>query len=108
MNVHMLGVAVHHMNQPDNSYYSNGDSKLDMKITAHAGTLIGLNGINRSVEVEDLSISPNIMYQQQGEFHQLNAGMYLICIQWYSEDGSGIILKTLMPLYSCWIYGSEI
>lgn len=71
-----LGVAVHHMNQPDNSYYSNGDSQLDMKITAHAGALIGLEGVNRSVEVEDLSISPNIMYQQQGEFHQLNAGMY--------------------------------
>lgn len=72
-----LGVAVHHMNQPDNSYYSNGDSKLDMKITVHAGALIGLGNVNRSVEVEDLSISPNIMYQQQGEFHQLNAGMYL-------------------------------
>ncbi len=71
------GIAVHHMTQPDNSYYSNGDSKLDMKITAHAGALIGLNGLNRSVEVEDLSFSPNIMYQQQGEFHQLNAGMYL-------------------------------
>ncbi|HLO92081.1 MAG: type IX secretion system membrane protein PorP/SprF [Chloroflexota bacterium] len=72
-----FGVAVHHMNQPDNSYYSNGDSKLDMKITAHAGALIGLGDVNRSVEVEDLSVSPNIMYQQQGEFHQLNAGMYL-------------------------------
>ncbi|MGE5382756.1 MAG: type IX secretion system membrane protein PorP/SprF [Omnitrophica WOR_2 bacterium] len=70
------GVAVHHLTQPDNSFYSNGDSKLDMKITAHAGTLIGLTGMNRAVEVEDLSISPNIMYQQQGKFHQLNAGMY--------------------------------
>lgn len=71
-----LGVAVHHMTQPDNSFYSNGDSRMDMKITAHAGTLIGLEGMNRAVEVEDLSVSPNIMYQQQGKFHQLNAGMY--------------------------------
>lgn len=71
------GVAVHHMNQPDNSYYSNGNSVLDMKITAHAGALFGLRDGGRSVEVEDLSFSPNIMYQQQGEFHQLNAGMYL-------------------------------
>lgn len=72
-----VGVAVHHMTQPDISFYSNGNSKLDMKITAHAGTLIGIGNTNRAVEVEDLSISPNIMYQQQGEFHQLNAGMYL-------------------------------
>ncbi len=72
-----LGVAVHHMNQPDNSWYNNGDSKLDMKITAHAGALFGLGNYNRAVEVEDFSFSPNIMYQQQGEFHQLNAGMYL-------------------------------
>lgn len=72
-----MGVAVHHLNQPDNSYYSNGDSKLNMKITVHAGSLIGFENNNRPVEVEDLSISPNIMYQQQGEFHQLNAGMYL-------------------------------
>lgn len=72
-----LGVAAHHMSQPDDSFYSNGESQLDMKITVHAGALVGLSTFNRAVEVEDFSFSPNIMYQQQGEFHQLNAGMYL-------------------------------
>jgi len=71
-----LGVAVHHMNQPNFAWYNATDSKLNMKITVHGGALIGLSGMNRAVEVEDLSISPNIMYQQQGEYHQLNAGMY--------------------------------
>lgn len=71
------GVAVSHLSQPDNSFYSNGTSQLDMKITAHAGALFGLRDGLRSVEVEDLSLSPNIMYQQQGEFHQLNLGVYL-------------------------------
>ncbi len=72
-----LGVAVHHMTEPNFTFYNNDDSKLGMKITAHAGALIGLGNYNRAVEVEDFSFSPNIMYQQQGEFHQLNAGMYL-------------------------------
>ncbi|HLN53264.1 MAG TPA: type IX secretion system membrane protein PorP/SprF [Lentimicrobium sp.] len=72
-----IGVAAHHMNQPDDSYYSNGESQLDMKITVHAGALVGISNYNRAVEVEDFSFSPNIMYQQQGEFHQLNAGMYM-------------------------------
>jgi type IX secretion system PorP/SprF family membrane protein len=71
-----LGIAAHHMNQPDNSYYSNGESQLDLKMTVHAGALIGISNYNRAVEVEDFSFSPNIMYQQQGEFHQLNAGIY--------------------------------
>lgn len=72
-----FGVAAHHMNQPDNSYYSTSDSKLDMKLTAHAGALIDLRDGLGGGDIEDMSISPNIMYQQQGKFHQLNVGMYL-------------------------------
>lgn len=71
------GVAVNHLSEPDNSFYSNGSSNLDMKITAHAGALIDLRDGLKSGDVEDLSLSPNIMYQQQGKFHQLNMGMYL-------------------------------
>ncbi|MCB9016508.1 MAG: type IX secretion system membrane protein PorP/SprF [Lentimicrobiaceae bacterium] len=71
------GVAVNHLTQPDNSFYSNGASKLDMKMTVHAGALIDMRDGIRSGDVEDLSISPNIMYQQQGQFHQLNLGLYL-------------------------------
>ncbi len=71
------GVAVNHLTQPDNSFYSNGSSNLEMKITAHAGALIDIRNGLKSGEIEDLSISPNIMYQQQGEFHQLNLGVYL-------------------------------
>lgn len=71
------GFAAHHMNQPDNSFYSNGDSKLAMKYTLHAGALIDVRQGLQNGDVEDLSISPNVMYQQQGEFHQLNVGVYL-------------------------------
>ncbi len=71
------GIAAHHLNQPDNSFYSNGDSKINMKLTMHAGALIDMRQGLSGGDVEDLSISPNIMYQQQGKYHQLNLGMYL-------------------------------
>lgn len=71
------GIAAQHLTQPDNSFYSNGDSNLEMKLTVHAGALIDVRDGLRSGDVEDLSISPNFMYQQQGKFHQLNLGMYL-------------------------------
>lgn len=70
-----FGVAAHHINQPNNSFISGNGSKLDMKITAHAGALIDIRqGLNGG-EIEDMSISPNILYQQQGNFHQLNIGL---------------------------------
>ncbi len=74
-----IGVAAHHMTQPDNNFNkaAGEPGKLDMKITAHAGALFGLGNTGRAVEVEDLSISPNIMYQQQGAYHQVNVGAYL-------------------------------
>jgi type IX secretion system PorP/SprF family membrane protein len=72
-----LGAAVHHLTQPDIAFYNNVPSKLDMKITVHAGAYIDLEqGLNGN-DIEDLSVSPNIMYIQQGNFQQLNLGMYL-------------------------------
>ena len=70
-----FGVAAHHINRPDNSFTSLNDSKLDMKFTAHAGALIDLRQGLDGGDIEDMSISPNILYQQQGKFHQLNIGV---------------------------------
>lgn len=70
-----LGAAVHHITMPDLSFYADNPSRLDMRITVHAGALFdlqeGLNGTGN----ENLSFSPNIVYMQQGKFHQLNGGM---------------------------------
>ncbi|MFO8129230.1 MAG: type IX secretion system membrane protein PorP/SprF [Bacteroidales bacterium] len=71
------GVAVHHLTEPDNSFYSGGDSKLYMKMTAHGGAMIDLEGKDPyDDDFGSFSISPNFMYQQQFNFHQLNVGMY--------------------------------
>lgn len=71
------GIAVHHMNEPNNGLYMSSDSKLPMKITFHAGTEINLiTGQWGGGEEQDITLSPNILYQQQGQFHQINAGLY--------------------------------
>ncbi len=72
-----MGAAFHHITMPDLSFYTGNTSRLDMRITVHAGALFDLQeGISGS-ENEKLSFSPNIVYMQQGQFHQLNGGMYV-------------------------------
>jgi len=71
------GVAVHHLTQPKIGFYSDTKSKLDMKITGHAGYTFDLRGSTYGDYGKEFSLSPNILYQQQGQFHQLNVGMYL-------------------------------
>ncbi len=70
------GVAVHHMTEPQEGFISI--SHLPVKLTIHAGGVIGLRKKNtRGRTIEDPTISPNIIYQQQLNFHQLDYGFYL-------------------------------
>ena len=71
------GVAVDHLTQPKNGFYADNTSRLNMKVTAHAGSVINLKQGYGGDEEKEFSISPNILYQQQGSFHQLNLGAYL-------------------------------
>jgi len=72
-----LGIAAHHLSQPDNGFYPNSGSKQQLKITAHAGAIFNLiPGAPYDDYQEVPSVAPNILYQQQGEFKQLNLGTY--------------------------------
>ena len=70
------GVAVDHLSQPKIGFYADNTSKLDMKITVHAGSIINLKSGGSSDENE-FTLSPNVLYQQQMKFHQLNVGLYM-------------------------------
>jgi type IX secretion system PorP/SprF family membrane protein len=70
------GVSVAHLSQPKFGFYNSSSSTLDMKFTVNAGGVIDLKGEGES-EDREFSISPNILYQQQFKFHQLNVGTYL-------------------------------
>ena len=71
------GVAVHHLTTPNMSYYMNDENELPMKFTAHFGVNINPNGEGMLFD-PIFYVAPNILYQQQGNFHQINTGIYII------------------------------
>ena len=68
-----IGAAVHHLNEPNESLVV-GTSRLPMKFTGHAGAVIP---IDRRSRYSDANISPNVLWRLQGEFQQLNVGLYV-------------------------------
>lgn len=73
-----VGVAVHHLTQPNISFYDNADSKLPMKFTLHGGVNINLSqgGLGNNHK-DDWVLEPQLLYMQQEGFKQLNAGLYI-------------------------------
>lgn len=85
-----FGFALHHLNQPDNSFFNNQNSFLYRKYTIDAGAKINLSD---RFDYE-MSISPNIVFQQQNDFKYINTGLYfnfnfLIFGSWYKYNFTG-------------------
>lgn len=73
-----VGVAVHHLTQPNISFYDNTDSKLPMKFTLHGGVSINLTeGMLGGAGDKDWMLEPQLIYMQQEHFRQLNFGLYV-------------------------------
>lgn len=71
-----FGFAANHVTRPYEGFISI--SRLPIKWTGHFGGYFDLKRKSRKVRsFGDIAISPNIIYQQQMQFHQLNYGMYL-------------------------------
>ncbi|MGB1316618.1 MAG: PorP/SprF family type IX secretion system membrane protein [Flavobacteriales bacterium] len=68
-----IGFAAHHLTQPDEGFA--GVSKLPIKLTGHAGVNIYFG--KRREQAKKWNLSPNILYQHQQDFQQLNYGFYL-------------------------------
>ena len=92
-----VGFAAHHMLEPDEGLQNT--SILPMKITLHSGGIIPLTKGKRRRRPEDPILSPNFVFQQQGEFHQLNYGLYvnkmpMIAGLWYRHffEGSDAVV----------------
>ena len=60
------GLAAFHLNQPKYSFLNDGE-KLEIKYTAHANVLIGINNSN-------FSVVPGLMFYKQGSAGELLAG----------------------------------
>ena len=65
------GFAVFHLTEPEEGFLFTG-SPLPMKYTGHAGAVVPLDG-----RYGESNISPNIIYQQQQDFRELNLGVYI-------------------------------
>lgn len=72
-----FGLSVHHLTQPNLSILE-GDQlgKLPMKITFHIGSMI--HKFHQMLLSREFTLSPNLIYQQQGDFKQLDLGVYMI------------------------------
>ena len=69
---YFVGVAVHHLTQPTEGFIQTNLGRLPMKITIHGGAVIPLDETG-----EDANVSPNILYQRQQDFEQINLGIYV-------------------------------
>ncbi len=71
------GFSVHHLNQPAESLLEGDqEGKLPLKFTLHLGGRI--HQLHRELLSREFTLSPNLIYQQQGPFKQLNTGIYMI------------------------------
>lgn len=72
------GVAVSHLTQPNLSFYDNSTVNLPMKFTVHGGVNVNLtNGMLGNFSQDDYLLQVNLLYLQQENFNQLNAGLYI-------------------------------
>ena len=90
-----FGFAAHHVTEPNESLVLSKDTKLPLKITGHAGAVIPLR--KSRYRKSTTSISPNILYRNQGSFQQLNLGVYinkgpLWTGVWYRNGDAFIVL----------------
>lgn len=69
-----FGAAAHHLNTPNESMII-GNSPLPMRFTGHVGADIPLG--KRSKYSNGTNIMPNIIYQYQNGFQELNIGTYV-------------------------------
>jgi type IX secretion system PorP/SprF family membrane protein len=102
-----FGFAADHLTQPDESFVT-GSSPLPMKFTVHAGAMIPVNG--HSIQDDQVTISPNVIFQKQQDFQQLELGFYamkgpIVGGLWYRNQDAIILLigfqkKTIKMGYS--------
>ena len=69
-----FGFSAHHLNRPNESVIL-GDSKMPIRLTGHMGAEIPLG--SKSKYTNTTSIMPNIIYQYQQGFMELNIGTYV-------------------------------
>jgi type IX secretion system PorP/SprF family membrane protein len=98
-----FGVAAHHLNTPNQSIFEGEVAELPRKFSFHGGYKFSLRpgvvGSGMYARESERSISPTFQYKTQGQFDQLDLGMYftaepIIIGTWYR----GLPVKKLNDL----------
>ncbi len=102
---YFFGFAAHHITQPDEGLL--GVSKLPAKFTGHAGAIIPLEKGNESY------LSPNILFQAQQRFQQLNLGLYyvkgaFVAGLWYRNQDAVIALVGIQNQFFKFGYSYDV
>lgn len=84
------GFAAKHLTQPDEGLLTI--SKLPLKVTGHFGAMIPV-GDKKS----EMSVSPNVLFQKQQDFQELNIGLYfkksaIVSGLWYRNRDAVVLL----------------
>ncbi|MDX5321413.1 MAG: PorP/SprF family type IX secretion system membrane protein [Bacteroidota bacterium] len=89
------GVAVFHMNEPNQSFYGNsgGGTYLPRRVNVHGGMQIRLGNPRSVHHRKDLVLSPGILVSVQEKFSQVNLGFQakkngLITGIWWRQTGA--------------------
>jgi len=72
---YFFGFATHHLTEPQESWQDAHQAVLPRKWTVHFGTEINLP--SRRFRRGELKLAPNIIFQQQQNYQQVNYGVYL-------------------------------
>ena len=76
-----IGLSVHHITEPVEQFYVDRplspeiDARLPRKVTVTGGIRIPIN--QRTRNSREVSITPAFLYKRQGDFQQIDAGLYL-------------------------------
>jgi type IX secretion system PorP/SprF family membrane protein len=71
-----FGIAVNHLSRPDMAFYDGSSNRLRMRWTFHSGILLDFFQGMEGEDLRNIALSPNVVFIQQGNFHQLNIGLY--------------------------------
>jgi type IX secretion system PorP/SprF family membrane protein len=92
-----VGFATHHLSEPKIplTVGSSSESFLNRRYTAHMGTEITL-GSKSVYSEENKTLSPSVLFVKQGDYQQLNVGLYYkkgnyVIGAWYRNIDSFII-----------------
>ena len=72
------GIAVDHINNPDESLLKDTTSKLPLTYKYHGGLEINMK--------QKISVSPNLLVMYQNQVYQINGGLYLSFRLWDTEN----------------------